>query len=106
MDWDTILQQAIAAAGQSLGKSLSTIAPAAEHSVSLLIQTAQTIAANNATLEAPEQNMLVNNQKLAMQNVLLGYEDIGILAAEQAVAAAWNVISQALTAALGAAIKI
>jgi hypothetical protein len=103
VDWNAILHQAIAAAGQSLAANWATVAPSAEHSIGLLLQTAEYIAANKDTLSAPEQKMLVDNQKLAMQNVLLGYEDVGILAAEQAVAAAWAVINGALMTAIGAA---
>jgi hypothetical protein len=41
-----------------------------------------------------------------MKNVLLGYEAIGIASAEQAVAAAWGVVSSALQTSIGAALHI
>lgn len=106
INWKTVGQQAITAAATSLGASWHNVEPAAEHSIQLLVQTAQYIADNSAKLDEVDRKLLADNQQLAMQNVLLGYEDIGIAAAEQAVAAAWAVIESALTTALTAAIKI
>ena len=102
-DWNAVLTQALAAAEESLAGNWGTVAPAASHSISLLIQTGQYIS-DHPELSEPVRKMLADNQKLAMKGVLLGYEDIGILAAEQAVAAAWSVVSQAITTAIGAAI--
>jgi hypothetical protein len=51
----------------------------------MLVDTAAYIEANEAKLSASDYQLLINNQKPAMQNVLLGYEAIGIAMAEQAV---------------------
>jgi hypothetical protein len=48
------------------------------------------IELNKASLSADDCNLLASNQALAMKNLLLGYEAIGIVAAEQAVDAAWG----------------
>jgi hypothetical protein len=100
VDWNTVAQQAITAVANSLGASWTSVSGAATHSIQLLVQTAQYIAANSATLDQTDQKLLTDNQQLAMKNVLLGYEDVGIVAAEQAIAAASNVVQGALTTAL------
>jgi hypothetical protein len=100
-DWSAIAKQAVAAAASSLGATWSTVGPAAQHSIQMLTDTAEYIAANADQLKPDEYQLLINNQKLAMQNVLLGYEAIGIAAAEQAVAAAWGVVSTALETVIG-----
>jgi hypothetical protein len=101
-DWSQIAQNALLAAKQSLGQSWSTVQPATQHSVQLLVTTAEYIAANEDSLSEDERNLIITNQKLAMQNVLLGYEAIGIVAAEEAVDAAWGVVSSALSKVIGA----
>jgi len=50
-----------------------------------------------------QQKLLTDNQKLAMQDVLLRHKDIGIVAAEAAVAAASKIVQTALTTALAVA---
>jgi hypothetical protein len=105
VNWDNVTEQAINAAATSLGSSWSKVSASAAHSIQTLVQTAQYIANNSASLDATDQKLLTENQQLAMQSVLLGYEDIGIVAAEQAVAAAWAIVQTALTTALEAAIR-
>jgi|ERR1700733_11109370 hypothetical protein len=102
VNWSAVGQQALAAAASSLGSSWTTVRTSAEHSVQMLVDTAEYIAENEDTLDADERNLLVKNQKAAMENVLIGYEAIGIVAAEQAVAAAWGVVSKALSTVIGA----
>lgn len=103
MDWTAVLQQATAAAESVFNQNWNAVATSAAHSISMLTQTAQYIA-EHPGIPAPQRQLLINNQKLAMQNSLLGYEDVGILLAEEAVAAAWSVVSKALQTAVGAAI--
>src|ERR1700709_123961 len=95
-DWTTVYQQAAAAVATSLGATWTVVEPTMEHSVQMLVDTAAYIEVNKASLSQDDCNLLTTNQTLAMKNVLLGYEAIGIVAAEQAVAAAWGVISAAL----------
>jgi hypothetical protein len=98
-DWKAVFTQALEAAKAVLSDNWKAVAAGAEHSIALLTQTAQYIVLNPGISDV-ERKMLIDNQKLAMKNVLLGYEDVGILVAEQAVAAAWDVISKALSDAL------
>ncbi|MBF0480442.1 MAG: hypothetical protein HQK81_02455 [Desulfovibrionaceae bacterium] len=100
VNWITIYQQAIDAVKTSLGSTWSTVATSAQHSIQLLVQTAQYITDHSAELNEDEQKLLTDNQQLAMQSVLLGYKAIGIAAAEQAVDAAWGVIQPVLEAAI------
>jgi hypothetical protein len=105
-DWSTVLQQATTAAANSLGGTWDTVSQTAEHSVQMLVDTGAYIETNKASLSTDDCNLLVSNQALAMKNVLLGYEAIGIASAEQAVAAAWDVVSSALQTSIGAALHI
>ena len=101
-DWTTVFQQATAAAATSLAASWNSVSQTAEHSVQMLVDTAAYIELNKSSLSTDDCNLLTSNQTLAMKNVLLGYEAIGIVAAEQAVAAAWDVVSSALQSSIGA----
>jgi hypothetical protein len=103
-DWNQVAQNALSATKESLGQSWLTAQPAAQHSVQSLVATAQYIAENQNSLSEDERKLLITNQKLAMQNVLLGYEAIGIVAAEEAVDAAWGVVSSVLGGIIDAAL--
>ena len=103
VDWTSVYRDAIEAATQSLGRSWNAVAPAAVHSIQTLVDTAAYIEAHEDELSDTDCQLLAKNQKLAMENVLIGYEAIGIAAAELAVAAAWDVISSALEKALSVA---
>ena len=105
-DWTTVFQQATAAAATSLGASWNSVSQTAEHSVQMLVDTGAYIELNKPSLSTDDCNLLVSNQALAMKNVLLGYEAIGIAAAEQAVDAAWGVVSSALQTSIGAALHV
>jgi hypothetical protein len=105
-DWTTVTKQAAAAVATSLGASWTTVAPTAQHSIQMLVDTAAYIEANKSSLTPDDCNLLTTNQTLAMKNVLLGYEAIGIVAAEQAVAAAWGVISAALQTTIDAVVHV
>ncbi len=72
----------------------------------MLVDTAACIETNKPSLSTDDCNLLVSNQALAMKNVLLGYEAIGIASAQQADAAARDVISSARQASIGAALQI
>lgn len=99
-DWSIVLKQALAAAKGVIGDNWSTVQTGAIHAVQQLIQTGQYIKANASKMSDDERQSLVENQKFAMQTVLLGYEDIGRAVAAAATAAAWAVIEKALVAAL------
>jgi hypothetical protein len=105
-DWTTVSRQATAAAATSLGASWNAVSQTAEHSVQMLVDTAAYIEANKSSLSSDDCTLLTSNQTLAMKNVLLGYEAIGIAAAEQAVAAAWGIVSSALQSSMGAVLHV
>jgi hypothetical protein len=100
VNWNEVAANALKAVEASLGASLSVIAPAAQHSVITLSQTAAAIAADPSLTDSDRQ-LLAKNQQRALENVLLGYQAIGIAAAERAVAAAWAVVGAALETAVG-----
>jgi hypothetical protein len=102
INWDSVLQQTLQAVTKSLGASWGAVSVGAINAVQTMVQTAQYIEANRAQLDATDQKLLTDAQQNAMQSVLLGYKDIGIVAAEAAVASAWGVVQVALTAALAA----
>jgi hypothetical protein len=101
IDWNAVGREAITAAITSLGASWDKVRPTTQPSIQLLVQTGQYIVDNYANLSEIERRLLEEGQRLAIKNVLLAYEDIGILAAEQAVAAVWAVIEKAIKTALG-----
>jgi hypothetical protein len=103
-DWTTVFNQAASAAASSLGATWTLVAATAQHSIQMLVDTAAYIEVNKASLTPDDCDLLTTNQTLAMKNVLLGYEAIGIVAAEQAVDAAWGVISVALDDTVSAAL--
>jgi hypothetical protein len=69
----------------------------ASHNIQLMVDTASYVAMH----QSGRAEALAGQSKTGdAERTLWGYEAIGIAAAEQAVAAAWNVISGALTAVL------
>ncbi|QYE35412.1 hypothetical protein KZX46_05370 [Polymorphobacter sp. PAMC 29334] len=103
IDWGATLKLAatsgIAAAEGVLHTELAIVAPAAKAAFGALAQTAIEIEIERATFSPSDIKLLEDNQKLAVQNVLLGYQDIGIVVAEAAVAAAWDAIMAVVTTA-------
>jgi hypothetical protein len=106
INWNTILQQAIAAAEGVLKQKWPAVSQGAELQIINLTHTAEYIAKHKDKMKPVEYRAVLANQKLAIQTVLLLYEDIGIAIAEEAAQAAWNVIEGALETAIGVAIKV
>jgi hypothetical protein len=106
INWNTVLQQALAAAEGVLGQKWQGVSQGAISQIRLLTNTAEYIAENKDNMRPVEAKAVVANQSLALQNVLLIYEDIGIATAEQVVQAVWTVIGGALQTAAGVAIKV
>jgi len=61
--------------------------------------------AEAGTITDKEAQFLVDQHKLAMQNVLLAIEGLGIIAVQNAINAALKVLTDALQAAIGAAFQ-
>jgi hypothetical protein len=104
-NWGTVFQQALSAAQGVLGPKWNTVSQGAASQIDALNNTAQYIAKNKSKMKPGEYKMVVANQKLALQNVLLGYQDINIAVAEETVQAVWAVIGAALKTSAGVAIK-
>jgi hypothetical protein len=68
------------------------------------IEHVQTMA-EEGTITAAEAQALVDQYKLSMQAVLLCIEGLGVIAVQNAINAALQVLNDAIAAALGAAVK-
>lgn len=104
IDLSKTVSDAVTAAAAQLGTAWITVAPDATHAILVLAQTEIYIndPANGLT---PERKTWMESQlKLATKNILLGYEGVGLLAAELAINAAVNVIITAISVALKATV--
>jgi hypothetical protein len=100
-DWPTVRVNAISAAQGVLGTAWKAAAAGATGAIGSLVQTAQYIDQNKDNMTADEYQLLISQQKQAMQNVLTGYEAISIAAATNAIGAVINVIVAAAPTLLG-----
>ena len=99
IDWSTVggsVEQAVASV---LGGDWRIVGPAAKAQLSALVQTAAAIEENKDNMSADEYESLRLTQQRALEGVLSAYAGISIVAAEQAAAAAWSVVAQALKTA-------
>ena len=99
IDWTKTADDVLKAVAGVVGGAWNTVKPAASAQVSSLIQTGQAIENNRANMTQAEYDGLRLSQQRALEGVLACYAAISIVVAEQAAAAAWNVISQALKTA-------
>ena len=106
IDWTQVGKDVEAAVLNVLKGSWSTVSTAASPQIQEMISIGQSIekSHNQGRLTTLEYNTLRSAQKNALEGILSGYEAIGIVVAEQAADAAWNVISQALIKGAGIAI--
>jgi hypothetical protein len=100
-DWSTVRTDAISAARGVLGPAWAAAAAGATAAITSLVQTSQYIDENKTTMTPAEYQLLVSQQKLAVQNVLTAYEAIGIAAALNAIAAVVNTILAAVPTLVG-----
>jgi hypothetical protein len=105
IDWTQVSKNVEAAVINVLKGSWGTVSAAAGPQVQAMLSIGQTIeqSHNQGRLTPLEYNTLRSAQKNALEGILSGYEAIGIVVAEQAAEAAWNVISQALLKGAGIA---
>jgi hypothetical protein len=103
IDAGVVLQDALKAAAEVLGEKFALVRTAATAQVTALVANAADIEANQASMTKAEYEMVKRIQTRALAGVLAGYEAIGIVAAEQAAEAAWNVVAAALREATGLA---
>ena len=99
IDWSNIgsaVEQAVAAV---VGADWAIVRPAARAQLTALVEIAQAIEADRDNMSAAEYNGLRLSQQRALEGVLASYAAISIVVAEQAAAAAWSVVAQALRTA-------
>jgi hypothetical protein len=98
IDWQQVGTGVKNAVMQVLGNSWQTVSSAAGPQLEAMVSVGESIeqSYNAHALTEPEYQSLRSMQKNALEGILSSYEAIGIVVAEQAADAAWNVISQAL----------
>jgi hypothetical protein len=99
IDWSSVGGSVEHAVASVIGADWGVTAPAAKAQITALIETAQAIEADKDNMSAAEYNGLRLSQQRALEGVLSAYAAISIVVAEQAAAAAWNVVAQALKTA-------
>jgi hypothetical protein len=105
IDWTQVGKDVEAAVINVLKGSWSTVSTAAGPQIQAMISVGQSIdqSNNQGRLTPLEYNTLKSMQKRALGGILSAYEAVGIVVAEQAADAAWDVISQALVKGAGIA---
>ena len=105
IDWAQVGKDVEAAVINVLKTNWNTVSTAAGPQLQAMISIGQSIETshNQGRLTTLEYNTLRSAQKNALEGILSGYEAVGIVTAEEAAAAAWNVISQALIKGAGIA---
>ena len=100
-DWSKVLSDAIAAAQGVLSSAWTVASVGATSAIASLVQTAQYIDQNKDKMNSDEYQLLASQQKIALQNVLTGYECIGIAAAQNATANVVNAIVKDVPTLIG-----
>lgn len=100
-NWTQVRNSAIAAAQEVLGTAWSAAENGATAQIRALVEIAKYIDANKDNMDPDEYKSLCDQQKTALQNVLTGYEAIGMAAAQNAVAAVVNAILKAVPGLVG-----
>jgi len=95
-DWTKTRDAVIAAAKNSLGTSWGIAAGTAVAQISGLVAVAKYIDDNKDSLTVENYQHLMKLQKTALEDALAGIEMIGITAAQNAAAAAMDVLIEAL----------
>ena len=99
IDWSKVGSSVEKAVSDVLGADLNIVVPAAKAQIAALIQIGQSIEDDRDTLSLAEYNGLRLSQQRAVEGVLSAQEGISIVVAEQAAAAAWDAVAQALKTA-------
>jgi hypothetical protein len=101
IDWQQVGVEVTNVVVMVLGNSWQLVSNAAGPQIQAMIIVGQSIeqSNNSGMLTELEYNSLRSMQKNALEGILSSYEAVGIVVAEQAAQAAWNVISQALVTA-------
>jgi hypothetical protein len=99
IDWSNVGSAVEQSVASVVGADWAVVAPAAKAQLTALVETAQAIEADRDQMSAAEYNGLRLSQQRALEGVLASYAAISIVVAEQAAAAAWSVVAQALKTA-------
>jgi hypothetical protein len=101
VDWDKVLSNAGQAALGKLNSHLPLVANAVKTQTAAMVENGKFIERNKHSMTAAEYDMVKRIYTLAAASVFQSFEAIGIVAAQQAAEAAWNVIATALKTAAG-----
>lgn len=99
VNWSSVSGQIGHAVSGVVGPAWQNAAGGASTQFAALVAAGQQIEQNRDTLSQLEYNSLKLMQQRALEGVLLTYQGIAIDIAEQAAAAAWNVLVSALSSA-------
>jgi hypothetical protein len=100
-DWDSVKTSLINAAKGVLGGTWSAASTGVTAQVASLVQIAQYVEQNKGNMTPEEVSHLGDQQKLALQVVLTTYEAIGLALAQNAVAAVFTTLLQAVPVLAG-----
>jgi hypothetical protein len=96
VDWNTVGKQVEQAVAKVLGGAWQNASTGASAQITALVTAGASIEQNKDDMKQAEYDSLKIMQKRAMDGVLQAYEGIAIDTAEQAAAAAWDVVTGAL----------
>lgn len=99
IDWSSVSVQITHAVSGVIGPAWQNAAAGASTQFAALIAAGQQIEQNRDALSQAEYNSLKLMQQRALEGVLLTYEGIAIDVAQEAAAAAWNVLVSTLSMA-------
>ncbi len=101
VDWDKVLSNAGQAALSKLNSNLPLVANAVKAQTAAMVANGKFIEENKHLMTAAEYDMVKRSHTLAAESVFKSFEAIGIVAAQQAAEAAWDVMAAALKTATG-----
>jgi hypothetical protein len=98
IDWGQVGTEVESAVLKVLGNSWQTVSGVAGPQLEAMVSVGKNIEADHIahTLTDVEYRSLRSMEKNALEGILSSYEAVGIVTAEQAAEAAWDVISQVL----------
>jgi hypothetical protein len=107
LDMNKVVNDMLQASASSLIKGGQQASEYASHEYTQFIEDIEHVQtmADEGTITAAEAQALVDQHKMSMQAVLLCIEGLGVVAVQNAINAALQVLNNAIAAALGTAVK-
>ena len=99
INWSTVLSQIGHTVAGIVGPAWRNASTGASTQFAALIAAGEQIELNKDSMQQVEYDSLKLMQKRALEGVLLTFEGISLDVAQQAAAAAWNILVTALTTA-------